>query len=204
MVFIPIENIEIIGIMGNIGSGKNYIAEQILLPELNRYNTTETMFIAFADHFKVHAICFENLDYDKVFIKKDINTRNNLQQLGTELGRDKFGEDIWIKVVYNWIKVHSSRNIKRFIITDVRFENEINFIKNIGGIIIKIYAPDRNKEKLLQEAENDLSIIENISNHSSELFIEKYIHYDYIVDNRKTKDVSAQIRKVVYHLYEDE
>jgi len=204
MDYKPIQDIEIIGIMGNIGSGKNYVAEKILLPELNKYNNKETMFIAFADHFKVHAICFQKLDYDKVFIKKDTETRNKLQQLGTELGRDKFGEDIWINIVYNWMKVYSSRNIKRFIITDVRFENEVKFIKNMGGVIIKIYAPDRNREKLLQEADNDLSIVDKISNHPSELFIEKYIDCHYIIDNRKTKDINGQIREVVYHLYEDD
>ena len=48
--------------------------------------------MAFADHFKIDAINKENLKYENVFGEKDEYTRKQLQLIGTENGRDKYGE----------------------------------------------------------------------------------------------------------------
>ena len=126
------------------------------------------------------------IEYNKFFIKKDTETRKKLQEIGTEFGRNKYGEDIWIKIVYNWIKVYVSRGIKRFIITDVRFENEVNFIKQLNGIIIRVYAPDRNIIKLRQESNNNQDIIDKLQKHPSELYVKNFKGYKYFIDNRRT------------------
>lgn len=197
-----IQNIEIYGFMGNLGEGKNYIAEEIFINKLKEYNDKPTIIMAFADHLKINGICFNNLDYDKVFIKKDTETRKKLQEIGTELGRDNFGKDIWIKIVYNWMKVYASRGIKRFIITDVRFENEVEFIKHMKGTIIRVYAPDRNLIKLQQESNNDINIINKLANHPSEIYVKNFKDYDYLIDNRITEEkyinnhIDAIIKKI--------
>jgi hypothetical protein len=187
-------NCEIYGFMGNIGSGKNYIAENLFLPELKN---KKSLVIAFADYLKISAICYENLEYYKVFGEKDEKTRNKLQQLGTELGRDKYGENIWCNILYNTMKMYNDRSIERFLITDVRFENEVNFIKSLGGKIIKIYAPDRNLLKLRKETDNDLKKIEEFSNHRSESFIRNFNDYDHILDNRINSDIKSQIEIII-------
>ena len=188
-------SITVYGFMGNIGEGKNYIAEQLFLPKMQELDNQPTLVMAFADHFKIAAVCYNNLEYDKVFINKDTQTRQRLQQLGTEQGRNKYGEDIWIKIVYNWMKLYASRGIRRFIITDVRFENEVNFIKAINGTIIRVYAPDRNKLKLQQESNNDPLVQTILNNHPSEVFIREFKKYDYFVDNRQNPimDVVSQV-----------
>lgn len=173
---------EVYGFIGNMGSGKNFIAEKIFIPKLK---PKQTLVMAFADHFKITAICFENLEYSKVYGEKDEYTRKQLQKLGTELGRDKYGDDIWLKVIYNWIKVYHERGIERFIITDVRFENEVNFIKSLGGKIIKIEASDRNMDRLIKESNGDYEKIKELSNHRSETYIKEFKEYDYLVNNNK-------------------
>lgn len=97
---------EIIGLLGHQGVGKNYIAEEILLKKLDY---KPTLVIAFADHFKVEGISKYDLEYNKVYGKKDFYTRKRLHFIGTEEGRQKFGYDIWIKTIHNWIKVYNSR-----------------------------------------------------------------------------------------------
>ena len=131
---------EIIGLLGHQGVGKNYIAENIL-PDI--FYDRNYLVLAFADHFKVDCICKHKLNYNKVFYKKDFEIRKKLQQIGTEEGRNVYGSDIWINILETWMKVFNSRGVGLFIISDVRFQNEVDWIKKLGGTVIKINAPKR-------------------------------------------------------------
>jgi len=64
--------------------------------------------------------------------------RKILQDLGTLL-RNNYGEDVLIRALNARVE---KLNSKYFIITDVRFENECEYIKNNGGFIIRIERPD--------------------------------------------------------------
>lgn len=55
-----------------------------------------------------------------------------LQLMGTEAGRDVFHKDIWVISLLN-----RSKN-KNVVVTDVRFKNEIEYIQNNGGIVVRI------------------------------------------------------------------
>lgn len=191
-------DIEIFGFIGNMGSGKNYVAEKLFLPNLS---LKPSLVIAFADHFKLTAVCFQKLDYNKVFGEKDETTRKRLQELGTEFGRDKYGDNIWCDVLYNTMRMYSERGIARFIITDVRFENEVKFIKELGGVIIKIEAPDRTLLRLQKESNNDEEKIKELSNHRSETFIKDFKDYDYYVDNSIGMDSLQQVNTILKKIY---
>jgi hypothetical protein len=187
---------EVFGFIGNMGCGKNYIAEKVFLPKLK---PKSTLVMAFADHFKITAICFQKLEYTKVFGEKDEYTRKQLQQLGTELGRDNYGDDIWLNVLYNWMRVYNERGIERFIITDVRFENEVNFIKSLNGKVIKIEAPDRNLDRLMKESNGDQNKLLELANHRSETYIKEFKEYDYLIDNTKynMKNIDKEIELII-------
>lgn len=141
---------EIIGLLGHQGVGKNYIAEKILPKIL--INSRNTVVLAFADHLKIECISKLGADFDKVYGEKDYETRKLLQITGTEEGRDKYGKDIWIKTLENWIKVLNSRGVERFIISDVRFANEAKWVKSMGGTVIKISSPQRYQARLMKES----------------------------------------------------
>ena len=177
---------ELIGLLGHQGVGKNYLAEEVLPKVLPKKNT---VVLAFADHFKVDCICKHNADYNKVFGEKDYETRRLLQKVGTEEGRDKFGYDIWIRTLETWIKLLNSRGVERFIISDVRFQNEADWIKSLNGILIKIDAPIRFNERLVRETNNDLEKINEIKAHASEVNIDKISNYDLCVNNNPGEDI---------------
>lgn len=59
--------------------------------------------------------------------------RRLLQIYGTQIGRDKFGENIWIDLAFR--KIQSLENA---VISDSRFPNEIEAVKDFGGYLIKI------------------------------------------------------------------
>ena len=183
---------EIIGLVGHQGVGKDFIGKLIIDRILPRKNT---LILAFADHLKITAIGKFNADPAKVYGQKDYETRTMLQRLGTEEGRNVYGEDVWVNVLEAWMDVFHSRGVERFIITDVRFMNEARRIKEIGGKLLKIDAPDRFDEKLRSEAGGDAVKYEAIKNHQSETEIDAIENIDYIINNRKdATNLETQLR----------
>lgn len=65
--------------------------------------------------------------------------RTLLQRMGTEVGRDLYGENFWVDRVL--AQVHPKVN---YVITDVRFPNEVDAVKSIGGRVLRIYRPGVN------------------------------------------------------------
>ncbi len=182
---------QVIGLLGHQGVGKNYIAEVILPKLLSQKNT---VVLAFADHFKIDCITKHNAEFDKVYGEKDFETRKLLQKVGTEEGRNIYGYDIWVKTLNNWIKVLNSRGVQRFIISDVRFQNEAEWIKSINGYIIKINAPQRYQKRLEIETNNNLDKINEIISHPSEVGIDKLTLYDLLVNNDYSDNIEEQIK----------
>lgn len=215
--------IKIFGFSGKIGVGKNYIAEQIFGKKLYRLGY-KIHFLAIADQVKYELgsrfkkiketddfINEMDKTFNELFINKSAETRKKLQYYGTEYCRNggnwiikddfiMYNEPIiWIKGLYLQIKNILSKSYDTskdiFIITDVRFENEADFIKLLGGINIRINAPVRNYNKMLEEAkknytaETDINkFMDNIRNHSSETNLDNY-KFDYIIDNDELCDL---------------
>jgi hypothetical protein len=189
---------QIIGLCGNQGTGKDYMGRYLAdtLPETS-------LILAFADHIKINAIVFHDADAEKVYGQKDFETRRLLQRLGTEEGRDKYGEDVWVRAVESWMDLYYSRGVKRFILTDVRFPNEAEWIKRCGGLLIKLEAPDRFQEQTTQEGGGDEDKYKEIVSHRSEQSIGSIEGIDIVINNRKSnqENVKAElIREVEKHI----
>lgn len=187
---------DIIGLMGHQGVGKNYIADYLLktLPNKN------TVIIAFADHFKIDCICKHNCDYNKVFGDKDYDTRKMLQKVGTEEGRYIYGENIWINITETWIRLLNERGVQRFIICDVRFKNEAEWIKKMNGVLVKIDAPKRYRIRLEKETNNNEELIDKIMNHPSEKNIDDLAMYNFILKNDTDDDFELEMNNLMKKL----
>ena len=158
----------IIGIAGKMGSGKDFITTNVILPVLEK-RRQKYLQLNFADQIKINVMTKSGIEYNDVYVCKTESSRQLLQTEGTEVGR-AFDKDIWVNYLNNWIKVHYNRNINTFIVSDVRFINEFDYIKNSVGIMIKIVAPKRNNLRLQQESNGSLSLetYKKISTHRSE------------------------------------
>ena len=70
--------------------------------------------------------------------------RRLLQVLGTELGRDLHGPDIWVAKVFD--AIHQFDADQHVVITDVRFQNEAVAVRSHGGRIVRLnrncHSPD--------------------------------------------------------------
>ena len=194
------KDLEIFGFSGKIGVGKNYILENIFLPMLP---VKQTVVLAFADQFKIDVVAKDKIPYENAFHKKTDESRVKLQHRGTEEGRNVYGADVWVDVIDAWIQTHYERGIRRIILTDCRFVNECDYIKKMGGKLIRVNASDRNYERLLQESNGNLDVLETLKNHISENLLDDYTNFDYILDNSKQNlDIYNNVRDMVIDINE--
>jgi hypothetical protein len=66
--------------------------------------------------------------------------RRLMQVFGTEVGRTYFGDNVWVDTLANkFPDIFDDET--RYVITDCRFENECEFVRNGGGQIVWIDRP---------------------------------------------------------------
>lgn len=174
----------LIGLCGKMGSGKDFITNNYIVPYLQRHGKSHLQ-LSFADQIKVNVMTKMDVRFDDVYVTKNHESRKLLQLEGTEHGRRVLGEDIWINYHKSWVEVFGSRGIDVVIVSDVRFQNEAKYIKTNGGILIKIDAPTRTEKRLQQESNADLKIYNQIKSHASECDLDNFpkSFFDIIIYN---------------------
>jgi len=162
----------IIGFIGKKGSGKDTAAD-FLCSEFGFKK------VAFADPLK--RACRELFSFNDEQLYGDkketvdahwkITPRETLQFIGTEVFREHIQNliphvknNFWVERLEKEI-INNNFN---YAISDVRFKNEIDMIKKLGGIIIKIERNETNN---------------NFSNHISETEMDNINIYDNLILN---------------------
>jgi len=64
-------------------------------------------------------------------------TRHAMQTLGTEWGRQCIGENFWVAAT-----LRQAKTVQKAVISDVRFANEAQAIREAGGKVIELRRPD--------------------------------------------------------------
>ncbi len=137
----------IIGLMGQKQSGKDTVADILGLD----YGF---MKIAFADALKDSLIAFDPwlvqpAERLSVLVKREgwdvvkgkyPEVRKMLQRLGTDVGRDILGEDIWTRIMRTKLE-QAIANGADVVIPDVRFLNEAQTVLDYGGTLVRIARP---------------------------------------------------------------
>lgn len=95
--------------------------------------------------------------------KEKLTPRLFLQLLGTDAGRNIIHPNIWVNAFWS---DYNPENNSKWIITDCRFPNEAQSVKDRGGIIIRTERDNPNQ-----------------SDHPSETGLDDYQEFDYIIDN---------------------
>lgn len=116
----------------------------------------------------------------------DVTPRYMLQLMGTEAGRDVFNPNLWVYVVEKKISQEPDRN---YVITDLRFPNELRIIQRMGGKSIRIKRGD--EPEWFDVAAND-----NLTNSNSMSLLYPTIHrseyslcgyeFDRVIENNGT------------------
>ena len=138
----------IIGICGFIGSGKDTIADYLVnLHHFRRESFANTLKDAVAQVFGWDRTMLEGRTKQAREWREQVDPwwaerlgiphltpRWILQQWGTEVCRKNFHDDIWIASLEN--KLRNSKD--DVVISDCRFPNEIQAIKQAGGIVVRV------------------------------------------------------------------
>lgn len=122
----------IIGLCGVAGSGKSTIARALV-------EAFGLVPCAFATPFKLKAVVGgwpvrEVLGPDP----KSDETRAHLQVEGTEMGRKRRGEDVWIRYAEADLYRLARYGVRGVVYDDVRFPNEADWIQSLGGVTIRL------------------------------------------------------------------
>jgi hypothetical protein len=107
--------------------------------------------------------------------------RHILQTLGTDWGRRHIDSNIWIESMMRRIASCLRDEDCRIIIDDVRFANEVQLIKSMGGEMWKIIRPSAKSS----------------TNHESEGGLDEYESFDHVIINDGT---IAELREKIDHL----
>ena len=199
---------KLIGVLGKKKSGKdtcgNYLIENY---KFKRYTfadpikkITEVLFDFNEDQLNGNE-CKDSLDF-----RWYITPRDAFQKIGTEFGQNmiyklfpklkqKLGDEIiWIRLFKKWYEKNKTSDI---VITDVRFPYEIEAIKSLGGIIVKIerdnlpfddhiserYIDDHISKRYIDDIDNNYLNIDN-----------NYFNFD---NNYKKEDLYSQIDTLI-------
>lgn len=132
----------IIGFSGKIGSGKDTAA----LIAQHAYPSMGFKRVSFADALKQAYSVMTGIPWQNTREFKEsicpvfkIARREVLQRMGTNALRNNFDKDIWINIVKH---KYSEGNL---VISDVRFENEAQWVRDSGGVVIRIERTDDTK-----------------------------------------------------------
>ena len=175
----------LIGLAGVARSGKD-TAASVLATELGLYRH------AFADPIKrmleqVFGDNFVNGDRERIDPISGVSYRKLMQTLGTEWGRATHPA-LWTRVAkakWEWVKEGCPVDYKKgitenvmlgafgdhagMVISDVRFDNEAEWIRSEGGIIVHVDRPDTEKV--------------GIEGHASEQVMSR-LPFDLVVENK--------------------
>lgn len=73
--------------------------------------------------------------------KKILEVRRLLQTLGTEIGRNMFGENSWLDIVREETFQKNFREGRNVVVTGVRYVNELDVFKAIGASSLWVERP---------------------------------------------------------------
>lgn len=184
-------NIKLVAISGKLGTGKDFIASTHFYPLGFKQ-------ISLAWHFKNFLVGQHRLTWEEAFETKPPHVRHMLQQEGTEFGRNKYHDRIWIDTMQAWMEtLNYYWGISTFICPDVRFKNELEGLQSLGASIIRIQATKRNLQATEHNPEARL--------HQSEIDLDDVpLHkFDFVINNDigNEHNVESQINTFLQDYY---
>ena len=175
-----------IAISGKLRSGKDTIGKQLI----EMYGFEEFKFSS--------GITKLIQDYFPSNVYSKGKLREHYQTIGQSIrGLD---ENVWIRYTHNQIQEHLRQHGSKtnIVITDLRQQNEANYLRENGFTIIKVEALSGLRVQRAKDS-GDIFNIDDF-NHETELSVD-HINADYVLDNNGTlEDLTSQMNMLMMSL----
>lgn len=135
----------IIGLCGQAGAGKDTAAKWFLQRGYGRSGFADPIKFLLNQAFGWTMADWEDRDWKEsrwAVLTADSNSRPSetsprslAQWLGTEVVRNNFGNDAWVNL---WKQQWHDAGQPRLVVADVRFQNEVDAIHKLGGVVLRI------------------------------------------------------------------
>ena len=198
----------IIGLVGFIGSGKGTVGDLLVEQGFIKDSFAKPLKDAVAVMFgwprellegdtEVSRSWREKSDsYWSEKFGYEFTPRLALQLMGTEAGRNVFHQDLWVISLLNRAKN------KDVVVTDVRFQNEIKYIQDNNGVVVRVKrGPEPVWYYLAEDANRGFSSatmgMSNMGIHKSEW---DWIgsEFNYVIDNNGTlQDLGNEVKSML-------
>lgn len=192
---------QVIGLVGFIGSGKNTVAEILVENGYGKDSFAAPLKDAVAQIFSWDREMLEGATSESRRWREQpdiywsqafgytVTPRAVLQQFGTESMRNVFHNDIWVKSLVRRVQTSPEQ---KFVISDVRFQNEIQAIHDLGGLVVRVRRGGEPNWFLIAEQANRghkdaIHHMIDLGVHQSEW---DWIgcEFDYVIENNGTLD----------------
>jgi hypothetical protein len=172
-------DVEVIGISGKAGAGKDFVGREVLRP---------AGFFQWSFAWPMKTTCVGlGHSFEDVMYHKPPHVREALQRIGTEDGWMKHGRMYWVDQAHAWLRIVSGNfGARRFYISDVRFPHEAEWIRTVGGQLVRVEHGDRPYPLAGTAA----------AAHTSETALDGWTDWDAVVRNDTTKtarDIALQL-----------
>jgi hypothetical protein len=130
----------IIGISGLAGSGKSSVASMI--PGAFVLQMADPLYAMLSAMLGIPEPLLRQREFKESQLPWLGKTpRELLQTLGTEWGRQNVCPDVWIKLLRRRIESLAEQGIAVIAVCDVRFDNEAEFLRGLGGEVWHVRRP---------------------------------------------------------------
>ena len=154
---------DIVGVSGPIGAGKDTVVDSIIWHGFVRMSFADPLRLTGSLVYGIPLRYFNDRELKEIPLPNSpMSPRRVLQIIGTDVVRE-IHKTIWIKRTLlrmasamhdlggfskNVPQRISAANGIRVAIADVRFQNEADLVRDMGGRIVKVHRPDLDRDKL--------------------------------------------------------
>jgi hypothetical protein len=132
---------KLIAFTGPAGAGKDTAGQHVAKYGFRPFAFADPIRAAIASAFNLPMNVLTDRDKkEEVIAWIGQSPRQLMQTFGSEWGRQRVADDIWLRTMANKLDrcaIHGCGAV----ITDVRFDNEAEFIRARGGIVVRITRP---------------------------------------------------------------
>jgi hypothetical protein len=173
----------LIGLVGRRGVGKDTAGDYLVA----RHGFRKRAFArpikeACALLFQIDPLAFEDRVLKETPMKYGLSPRQMAQVVGTDLFRNHVSPTFWLDYFEDWYKAHRDEAV---VVTDVRFQNEVDLIKALGGEVWHI----KRQSSLPRDAADS---------HASEAGVDSLVHVSHTIHNDGTpEELHSTLRRLL-------